>query len=182
MNLKKFTYQGILFILGGLLLILILAAINLQPLISAAWNSHSLLKEQSNLIEHADRILLSQSKELKQLEKVSAGLEIGDKSLDLSNSVDFGLYLQGLCKKYKLRLISLPKEKEEIVSGYKALESNFSLEGKLSDLLSLTYELEHSTRIGSITGLSLKKEILRVSGKKQKVLTASLTLKRLIEI
>ena len=68
MNLKKFTYQGILLILGGLLLILILAAVNLQPLISAAWNSHSLLKEQSSLIENADRILLSQSKELKKLE------------------------------------------------------------------------------------------------------------------
>lgn len=180
--IKKLSYRYLLALLGVVLALLLLGSFQLKDAFMEKYKSYTLLKDQTDLIENAPEILLRQAQELKRLSGASKAFDSGAGNLDLNSSIDFGMYLENTCRKYKVRMISLPREKEELIGGYKTLEENFSLEGTHKNLLAFLYDLEQGVRIGSITQLSFKKEDLRVHGKKKKVLTLEVSLKRLIEI
>lgn len=180
--IRKLSYRYLLVAMGVILALLLLGSFQLKDACMETYKSYALLKDQIDLIDHAPEILLRQSQELKRLSGASKAFDNGAENLDLNSSIDFGIYLENTCKKYKVRMISLPREKKEVIGGYKTLEENFSLEGTHKNLLSFLYDLEQGVRVGSITRLAFKKEDLRVRGSKKKVLTLEVSLKRLIEI
>lgn len=180
--IKKLSYQYVLALLGLILVLLLVGTFHLKSLLTEKIDSHSLLRTQTQLIANSSEILLQQAQELKRLSSASKTFDKGAAHLNLNNSIDFGVYLEKTADKYGIRMISLPREQEETVAGFKTLQAQFSVEGTHAHLLSFLYELEQRSRIGSISHLNFLKEDLRIHGKKKKVLTLQVTLKRLIEI
>ena len=174
---QRLTYRHFL-LLGGILLLL--AGIGLFSLANSflsEYNTYQLLRNRGKSIDQADAILRDQSLQQKRLKLQLRSMQ--SDRINLSGHLDLVQYLEKLSQENQLRILALPQELLEAVSGYTLLTERFRLEGKLHDLLRAIYQLEQSDRVGSIVACSFSLERILLQGKPQSMLVADLTLKRI---
>ncbi|MEM6342512.1 MAG: hypothetical protein AAF927_01480 [Bacteroidota bacterium] len=115
------------------------------------------------------------SKEAK-LEELRQNNRFTGEKIDLNEPLALVQYLEDFCQGKNLRLTRLPEAIQKESSGIAVQDTQFSLEGSLSDILQLLYQIEYKDHLGELVQLHLETEYLRQNGRKQKFLFAHVSL------
>lgn len=174
---KWLTIRNLLFLASGLCLLLALSLWDRYPELQAMQQRLSRSNQLVERIEMAPTILSQQDQQLTRLAKQVDRFQ--EQQLQLSDHLAFVEYLEALCRKHKLKLVSIPREAKQEVDGFSLVEERFSLEGGIHDLLRVLHQIEQIDRVGSIDQLSLQRTALSLFNKRQNVLVGTVRLYRL---
>ena len=170
-------YNKSILVLGGVLLLLLLLLIqNCRQ----SWQEiglYSSLDTRMDTLSGADSLLRKQQLLLQKLS--FSARELGGKTLEVDSHLTFGTYLDSLCRKHGLTIVSLPQESLENTGSFTISSERFHLSGRFHDIVQVLYQLEYEDRIGSIGTSQLKTQTIRNGRNKQTILLADIELKRL---
>ncbi|MEO0468210.1 MAG: hypothetical protein AAF206_01215 [Bacteroidota bacterium] len=174
---QQLTYRHYLYLSGVLLVLLGIGLFSHVQSLQETYTKYQLIQSRSERIDQADAILREQQLQQKRLAIQVKQLQAGN--VDLPGHLALVQYLERLSQQHDLRILALPQEQVETVSGYSLSTERFRLEGKLHDLVRALHQLEQKDRAGSITACTFSLERILQQGKRQSLLVADLTLKRL---
>lgn len=142
-----------------------------------AWETYQLQQRPLARIEQADILLQEQRRELEEL---TASIQrSGGRQAPITNHFQFVEYLTQQSEQHGVKMLSLPIEKKEALSGYEMIEEHFSVEGKLPSLMHFLYQLEVEDKVGRLVYLNIERKEIRIRARKRTVLMADIKLNRI---
>ncbi len=167
-------------ILAGLGVAILLCLIMLIQLWTGGkekWDTYQLQQGPLERIVRADILLQEQRR---KLENLSASIQKGgERQAPITSHFQFVEYLSRKSEQYGVKMLSLPIEKKETLSGYEMIEEHFSIEGKLPSLMQFLYQLEVEDKVGRMIYLNLERKEIRIRTRKRTVLMADIKINRI---
>ncbi len=117
-----------------------------------------------------------------KLQALSQSFKLSNQKLDITKAWDLVQYLEAFCEDKELILTRLPVVQQKTIADIEVINTQFSLEGSLLDILRLLYQMEYQDRLGELTQLELKTDFIRKNGKKRQYLFAHVTLQNPVSL
>lgn len=121
--------------------------------------------------------------QLKQQEAHLASLEqqadsIEQKREALGNPIAFASYLEAVCRKHEVRLVTMPGMHHTAETQANRKEERFSLQGDFHKILRLLFQVEQKDQLGSVTRTSFTLQQVRAGHHKRQLLIADVVMER----
>lgn len=175
--------RNIILSIGSIIVLLLgVGVFNMGTQTYATWKQYQHSEQQLSDIHHAPQVLAQQEIRLNTLRKQAGSLQ--SETISVNDLVDLAQYLDKLCERYHVRLVTLPrtfggKPSSEQVS---VTTNTFSLEGDIEALLQAIYQIEQLDRVGVVSRLMLETNSYFERGKEQHELIADIRLQRLTHL
>ncbi|MEM8897293.1 MAG: hypothetical protein AAGC85_04280 [Bacteroidota bacterium] len=142
-----------------------------------AWENYQLHQQPLQKIASADILLQEQRVELEKL--TSRSQQNGNRLTPLNSHFQFVEYLTQKSQQQGVKMISLPTEKKEILSGYELIEDHFSVSGKLPAIMRFLYQLEVEDQVGRMVYLNVERRKIRIRANQRILLVADIKINRI---
>ena len=91
-------------------------------------------------------------------------------------------YMEILCRKHEVRLLSLPQERVDTLDRYQIATIRFKLEGSFHGLARMIHQLEQQDRVASVSHCVLRQEQVREMEEKRTILVAEIEVNRMLRL
>lgn len=169
-----------MYILLGLLLITVLVTLAYVKRTTDLFSSIRNLEARTALAERSDRELEVSRDMLSALDHRI--MEVQQVHVEIESHVQFLEYMENLCSKHELRLLSLPQERVDTMDRYQIASIRFRLEGSYHNLIAMIYQLEHVDRAASVNRCDLHQEQIREMENKKTILVGDLEVNRMLKV
>ena len=142
-----------------------------------SYKSYDLLSQKLERLDQGEMLKKQKALEIKTLKASLSRIQPAGKRL--RSHLDFVAYAERLCRVQKLSITGLPQEEKQQWQGYEISEEKLSVEGQLSNILRMIYQIEYLDRVASISQATLERKTIRQHGKPRHLLLAHLSLRRL---
>ena len=129
-------------------------------------------------IQNGPHVIRQQNIDIQEFKEKYASIHA--RSIQLDDPVDAAGYIEEICAQHSLKLVSLPRDQEEVKDGIKMVQTAFSLEGNLSDILKGIHQIEFHDRAAVVRSLGLQTESWYERGEVHKELIADVQLERVV--
>jgi Tfp pilus assembly protein PilO len=178
--LDKIAPKTRMYILLGLLAVTALVTLVYVRRTLDLFSKISTLEQKTSMVATADRQLQVHQEMLNALD--SRILQVQQVHVQIESHVQFLDYMENLCKKHELRLLSLPQERVDTLDRYQIASIRFKLEGSYHHLTQMIYELEQVDRVASLSHCELRQETIREMENKKTILVAEIEVNRMLKL
>lgn len=173
------TYRNLL---HGFTIITLMGAFALSGQLSAlaeSWTIYKSLGKEAEKVSTAASVLKEQELQLKKLKTRTDRLR--SESVHIRNHQEMVAYLEDIARRLEIRMVSLAAEGRTNTDGYVLSEESFSIEGSLTQILTMLYTIEESDKVGAIIKADFSRRTERVENRPVSFLVADIHLLRLPE-